>query len=205
MLRSQKYALMQHTPADTTVIGNDKRRESEEELLWFAMSSPYRRELKARDFLISKNVECFVPMRYAMTEKRNGRKCRQLVPAVHNLIFVHTTRERIKQLKQGVDFLQYRTRPENGKNIPITVPHRDMQQFIAITEKNNEELIYLTPGEIDLKKGTRVRVHGGPFDGTTGLFIKIRGKRSKRVVIEIEGLTAVALAEITPDLIELLP
>ena len=196
---------MQHTPANTTVIGNDKRRESEEELLWFAMSSPYRRELKARDFLISKNVECFVPMRYAMTEKRNGRKCRQLVPAVHNLIFVHTTRERIKQLKQGVDFLQYRTRPENGKNIPITVPHRDMQQFIAITEKNNEELIYLTPGEIDLKKGTRVRVHGGPFDGTTGLFIKIRGKRSKRVVIEIEGLTAVALAEITPDLIELLP
>ena len=196
---------MQHTPADTTVIGNDKRRESEEELLWFAMSSPYRRELKARDFLISKNVECFVPMRYAMTEKRNGRKCRQLVPAVHNLIFVHTTRERIKQLKQGVDFLQYRTRPENGKNIPITVPHRDMQQFIAITEKNNEELIYLTPGEIDLKKGTRVRVHGGPFDGTTGIFIKIRGKRSKRVVIEIEGLTAVALAEITPDLIELLP
>ena len=176
-----------------------------EELLWFAMSSPYRRELKARNFLISKNVECFVPMRYAMTEKRNGRKCRQLVPAVHNLIFVHTTRERIKQLKQGVDFLQYRTRPENGKNIPITVPHRDMQQFIAITEKNNEELIYLTPGEIDLKKGTRVRVHGGPFDGTTGIFIKIRGKRSKRVVIEIEGLTAVALAEITPDLIELLP
>ena len=196
---------MQHTPANTTVIGNDKRRESKEELLWFAMSSPYRRELKARDFLISKNVECFVPMRYAMTEKRNGRKCRQLVPAVHNLIFVHTTRERIKQLKQGVDFLQYRTRPENGKNIPITVPHRDMQQFIAITEKNNEELIYLTPGEIDLKKGTRVRVHGGPFDGTTGIFIKIRGKRSKRVVIEIEGLTAVALAEITPDLIELLP
>lgn len=176
-----------------------------DELLWFAMSSPYRRELKARDYLKSKEIECFVPMRYALKEKGIGRKSRQLVPAIHNLIFVRTTRERIKLLKQGVDFLQYRTRPVNGKNVPIIVPDNDMQQFITITEKGNEELIYLNPEEIDLKKGTRVRIHGGAFDGTTGVFIKIHGKRNRRVVIEIEGVTAVALAEITPDLIEILP
>jgi transcription antitermination factor NusG len=144
-------------------------------------------------------------MRYALTEKRNGIKNRQLVPAIHNLIFVRTTSERIKSLKQGVDFLQYLTRPKNGKNVPVTVPDREMQQFITVTEKSNEELIYLNPEEIDLKKGTRVRVHGGAFDGTTGMFIKIRGKRNKRVVIELEGLTAVALAEIKPDLLEILP
>ena len=144
-------------------------------------------------------------MRYALTEKRNGIKSRQLVPAIHNLIFVRTTSERIKSLKQGVDFLQYLTRPKNGKNVPVTVPDREMQQFITVTEKSNEELIYLNPEEIDLKKGTRVRVHGGAFDGTTGMFIKIRGKRNKRVVIELEGLTAVALAEIKPDLLEILP
>lgn len=184
---------------------DSEKGENIEGLLWFAMSSPYRRELKARDFLKSKGVECFVPMRYALTEKRNGIKNRQLVPAIHNLIFVRTTNERIKSLKQGVDFLQYLTRPENGKNVPVTVPDREMQQFITVTEKSNEELIYLNPEEIDLKKGTRVRVHGGAFDGTTGMFIKIRGKRNKRVVIELEGLTAVALAEIKPDLLEILP
>lgn len=197
--------LQQHSQFTSLTSGREVEMQSGETLQWFAMSSPYRRELKARDFLLSKEVECFVPMRYALTEKVRGRKSRQLVPAIHNLIFVRTTKERIKILKQGVDFLQYRTRPVNGKNVPIIVSDKDMQQFITITEKSNEELIYLNPEEIDLKKGTRVRIHGGAFDGTTGVFIKIHGKRNRRVVIEIEGVTAVALAEITPDLIEILP
>lgn len=196
--------LPQHSQFTSLISGREVEMQPGETLQWFAMSSPYRRELKARDFLLSKEVECFVPMRYALTEKVRERKSRQLVPAIHNLIFVRTTKERIKILKQGVDFLQYRTRPCNGKNIPITIPDKEMLQFIAVTEKANEELIYLNPEEIDLKQGTRVRVHGGAFDGTTGIFIKIRGKRNRRVVIEIEGLAAVALTEITPDLLEIL-
>ena len=172
--------------------------------LWFAMSAPYRRELKAKAFLESKSVECFVPMKSAVIERRSGIKSRQQVPAIHNLIFVHASKEEIQELKNGKDFLQYMTRPLNGKNIPITVPDKQMQQFIAATQAANEELVYLQPEEIDLKKGTRVRVHGGTFDGAEGLFVKVRGKRNRRVVLLIEGVTAVALAEISPDLIEVI-
>lgn len=178
---------------------------NDDQTVWFAMSAPYRRELKAKHFLEERNVECFVPMRYAIAEKRGAGKSRKMVPAVHNLIFVHTTKNTIQALKQGVDFLQYFTKPVNGKNVPIIVPDRQMQQFISVTQTLNENISYLQPHEIELQKGTRVRVHGGAFDGAEGIFVKLRGKRSKRVVILIEGITAVVMAEITPDLIEILP
>lgn len=172
--------------------------------LWFAMSAPYRRELIAKEFLDQKGIDCFVPMKEALIERRGGVKRRQMIPAIHNLIFVHTTKETIKDLKQGVNFLQYCTRPQNGKNVPITVPEQQMQQFIAITNSKNENLTYLRPEEVDIKKGTKVRVHGGVFDGTEGYFVKLQGKRSRRVVMLIEGITAVALTEISTDFIEVL-
>ena len=173
-----------------------------EETAWFAMSAPYRRELRAKQFLEERNIECFVPMRHAIVERGCGIKQRKLVPAIHNLIFVHTSKSTIKRLKQGVDFLQFLTRPIDGKNTPITVPDRQMELFISATKEFNDDIIYLKPDEIDLKKGTRVRIHGGTLDGAEGLFMKIQGKRNKRVVILIEGVTAFATAEITPDLVE---
>lgn len=179
--------------------------QEDDKVVWFAMSSPYRRELKAKFYLDGKNIENFVPMRYEIVKKRSGTKKRELVPAIHNLIFVHTSKNIIKQLKQGVDFLQFRTVPQNGKNIPIIVPDKQMKAFIAITESKNEELLFLRPDELQAEKGTRVRVHGGTFDGTEGLLVKIRGKRNRRVVVEIEGVASVVLAEISPDLIEILP
>ena len=185
-------------------LTQERTVEDNNDILWFAMSAPYRRELIAKEFLDNKGIECFVPMKEALVERRNGTKRRQLVPAIHNLVFVHTSRERIKTLKQGVNFLQFHTRPQGGKNIPITVPDSQMQQFIAICKANNENITYLRPEEIDIKKGTRVRVHGGTFDGTEGYFVKIQGKRSRRVVILIEGITAVALTEISTDFIEVI-
>ena len=178
--------------------------ENESTLVWFAMSAPYRRELRAKEFLDHKGVECFVPMKEALVERRSGTKSRKMIPAIHNLVFVHTTKERIKDLKQGVNFLQYHTRPIAGKNVPIIVPDYQMQQFIAVTTASNEGLTYLRPEEIDIKKGTKVRVHGGVFDGTEGYFVKVQGKRSRRVVMLIEGITAVALTEISTDFIEVI-
>ena len=168
------------------------------------MSAPYRRELRAKEFLDTKGIECFVPMKEALVERKGGIKSRKMIPAIHNLVFVHTTKERIKELKQGVNFLQYHTKQVAGKNVPIIVPDHQMQQFIAVTTAHNENITYLRPEELDIKKGTKVRVHGGVFDGTEGYFVKIQGKRSRRVVMLIEGITAVALTEISTDFIEVI-
>lgn len=187
-------------PEATTSKPTDK----DSQIVWFAMSAPYRRELKAKEYLQAKGIECFVPMVNALVEKRSGTKIRKQIPAIHNLIFVHTSKNVIQEIKRGVDYLQYRTMPREGKNIPIIIPDRQMQQFIAVTQTTNEELIYMRPEEVNIAKGTRVRVHGGAFDGTEGVFVKIQGKRKPRVVLLIQGVAAVALAEISTEFIEII-
>ena len=46
--------------------------ENDSAPVWFAMSAPYRRELRAKEFLDSKGVECFIPMKEALVERPGG-------------------------------------------------------------------------------------------------------------------------------------
>ena len=45
---------------------------------------------------------------------------------------------------------------------------------------------------------------GGDFEGQEGVFLKVKGARDRRVVIAIQGIIAVAMATIHPDLIEVI-
>lgn len=182
---------------------NTNNNTNSEEPMWFAMCAPFCRELEAKRRLDDLCIENFVPMRYKVMT-RCGVKKRELVPAVHNLIFVRATKSEIQERKREITILQYLTRRENSRNIPIVVPEAQMKQFITVCKNYNENLIFLKPEEIDLKKGTKVRIIGGTFDGVKGVFVKIKGVRQRRVVVLIEGLTAVATAEIKPDLIEVM-
>lgn len=174
-----------------------------DKIVWFAMSAPYRRELKAKQLLDRLGIENFIPMQYKVGES-GKKKDRVLVPAVHNMIFAKTSPRIIQQAKTGVSYLQYKTCPRGGCNVPIVIPDRQMEQFIAVCRSHNEHLIYLRPDEINLEKGTRVRILGGAFHHVEGTFMEVRGRQGKRVVIRIEGVAAVATAEISPDLVEVL-
>ena len=102
-------------------------------------------------------------------------------------------------------FLQYHTRPEGGRNIPITVPDEQMNSFIKVCRSNEEKLIYLTGSEISrLEKGVRVRILGGIFDGVEGAFVRVKGCRKKRIVVQVQGLVGVLLAEVDTNVIEVL-
>lgn len=176
---------------------------SDESMHWFAMSAPYQRELKAQHLLGKASIECFIPMCYKIVVQ-GGRKRRAWLPAISNLIFVHTTRPIIQQTKRFIPFLQYHTRPEEGRNVPIIVPDDQMDQFIKVSHTQAETLVYLTGEELKhLNKGTRVRILGGLFDGVEGTFVRVKGYRSKHVVVQIQGLIAVII-EVHPDLIEII-
>ena len=177
--------------------------EKTEQLVWYAMRATYHRELDAKRALDKQAVENFIPMRYEIRVK-NRRKKRELVPAIHNLIFVRTTPAIIKQAKAMISYLQYIVQIEEGKKTPVIVPDIQMQRFIAVAGTHDEQLIYLNPGEIDMAKGTRIRVRGGILDGQEGVFIKVKGINDKRVVILIQGCVAVATATVHPGLIEVI-
>lgn len=75
---------------------------------------------------------------------------------------------------------------------------------MRVCRTNDEHLIYLKPEEINLSKGTRVRILGGIFNGVEGIFVKVKGKRNRRVVVLIDHVSAIAVSEVSPDLIEII-
>lgn len=178
--------------------------ESIEPIVWFAMSATFGRALKAKDFLESRSVSCFVPMKYDVVSDGKQGKVRKLIPAINNLLFVRTTRSNIQALKSEVDYLQYLTRPEGARRVPIVVPDHQMEQFIAVCDSYNEKLVYLNPSEINLAKGTPVQIIGGPFDGIEGTFVKVEGVRNRRVAVLVPGIAAVVIADITRGCLKVL-
>lgn len=169
--------------------------------VWFAMRVTYRREFRVKKILDEAGIENYLPVHETL-RVRNHRKVRETVPVVRGLIFVRTSQTVLQEIKSGLPFLQYIINKRTGDK--IIVPDAQMSRFIAVTGTGNDRLLYYGGGELNLSKGTHVRVTGGEFEGYEGVFLKVKGARDRRVVIEIEGVIAVALATISPELIEVI-
>ena len=199
-----KFKCMQglQSPERTPFSEENHRMETEKETeVWYAMRAPYRREPDAMRLLEKEKLGCFIPMQYKISMKK-GKKVRVLVPVVHNLLFVHARPADVKRVKSKVTYLQYITDTRSGQK--IIIPDSEMQRFIAVAGTYNDHLMYFQSDELNLSKGTKVRITGGDFEGQEGVFLKVKGARDRRVVIAIQGVIAVAMATIHPDLIEVI-
>ncbi|MBR5674524.1 MAG: UpxY family transcription antiterminator [Muribaculaceae bacterium] len=173
-------------------------KKGREKKVWYAIRVTYHRELKVKEDLDARGITCFVPMQYRR-EERHGVMIKRLVPSVHNLIFIHITPSGMKEYKASTDLpIRYMMNRETHK--PIIVPSREMENFIKVAGTYEEKLIYLNPDPGDFAKGERVRIIGGMFAGAEGVFVRIKGDR--RVLINIEGLVAVATTYVHPSMIE---
>ena len=76
----------------------------------------------------------------------------------------------------------------------------EMRSFILVAGNCDEAVLYVEPAELHLVKGQKVRITGGVFEGVIGEFVRIRHDR--RVVVNIEGVMAVATTFIPPSLVE---
>ena len=174
---------------------------SSEQMQWFAMRATYCRGMQIKSLLDKQGINNFIPMRYEIREK-NGRKKRELVPVIRDLIFVRAVQSELQRVKDRNPYLQYMIDIRNGQK--IIVPDEQMRQFIAVAGTYDEHLIFFNPDEVNLRKRTKVRIIGGDFEGYEGVFIKVKGARDRRVVISLQGIIAMAMATISPDLIEVI-
>lgn len=173
-------------------------KKGREQKAWYAIRVTYNRELKVKADLDARGLTNFVPMQYRR-EERNGVMVKRLVPSVHNLIFIHLTPSEMKEYKTVTDLpIRYIMNRETRK--PITVPTHEMENFIKVAGTYEEKLIYLDPDPGDFARGERVRIIGGMFAGAEGVFVRLKGDR--RVVVNIEGIVAVATTFVHPSMIE---
>ncbi len=169
-------------------------------LHWYALRVTYCREMALKVWLDNQGITNFIPMRYEYMEK-GEKKVRKLVPAIHNLVFVHTDRPCLDRLRDSREFsVPIRCILDRERRRPIVIPDSQMRNFIAVAGNYEETVLYFEPSELNIPKGSRVRITGGIFEGVEGEFVRIRHDR--RVVVAIEGVMAVATTFIHPSLVE---
>ncbi|MDU1889883.1 MAG: UpxY family transcription antiterminator [Dysgonomonas sp.] len=167
---------------------------------WFAIRVTYGREIKLKAYLDKFGIESFIPMQITEVIK-SGKKKKVLLPAIRNLIFIHTTRSFLDSLKIELErSIPIRYIIDRAKKAPITVPNKQMKHFITLSGSQDEQILYLTHVEPILKSGMRVKVTDGIFKGVEGTVVRI--KRDRRIMVNIDGLIAVVSAHIHPSLLE---
>ena len=184
---------------DTTMCGDPKT--------WFPMRVTYQREIKVKAELDRLGIENFVPMRYKVMESQNDGDSelrRMLVPAINNLIFVRSTKERVSELKRTNEVLEplryMMDRTASCEHTIMTVADREMENFMRVTSRTDDSVMFLDEETVVGKEGKRVEIMGGAFEGVTGVIRRV--KRRKRVVVEIEGVASVAIAYVRAELLK---
>ena len=166
------------------------------ERAWYPMRVTYGREVKVKEALDNLGIENFLPMHYELVDPGDGNKKRLLVPAIHNLIFIHDSREDITLLKttrREFQPLRYITKhfAESVADNILTVPETQMRNFMRVASVQDDSVIFLDNSDYLSKVGRRVLITEGYFAGVEGVVKRI--KKNKHVVVQLEGLAAVAV------------
>ena len=165
---------------------------TDNDVLWYAMSATYRSEMKIRDNLVARGVECYLPL-HTVEKTLRGRKVRVDVPLVSNLIFVHSSRHDIQKFKQELPHLQYKMWHAAGQAPqPITVRERDMANFMTATVDFPQVQVKVLDRPA-VPAGARVRITGGPMNGLYGILSRQAGSRSHRITVTLDRLCSLQI------------
>ena len=179
---------------------NDGASDENDRLQWFVMRDLKRCNAKLPAYKLFDNLKIrfFTPMVWRLVT-RHGKRVKEQVPFMQDLLFVYDTRQVVDPIVEKYDTVQYRY-VRGGYKIPMTVREADMQRFIdAVNSTENPQ--YYKPEEITPDMiGRKVRIVGGPLDGYEGNLQKMQGARIKRIFVEIPNLLAAAV-EVQPEYI----
>ena len=170
--------------------------------MWFALRVTYGRELKFQKLLKEACFETFVPMKKKKFEKE-GKEYTRVVPAVSNLCFVNSEKALLDAFiyEQGAE-CPARYIWDRATAKPVVVPETAMASFIKVCSVMADDILYIKEISPKLQAGTKVKVLDGPFKGVVGTIARI--KKSRRVVVELPGMLAVATTYVQPQSLELI-
>ena len=161
------------------------------------MRVTYGREEKVKKHLDKVEVENFLPMHYKLVRTPAGNNRRKLVPAVPNLIFVHSSQRDITEMKMfrsEFEPMRYMTNRvhESGDDNIMRIPDAQMQNFMRVASVQDDSVFFLQTNDFLTKEGRHVEIIDGDFAGVRGVIKRIQ--RNKHVVVQLDGIAAVAIA-----------
>ena len=169
---------------------------------WHAIRVTYSRELKFQSILEEAGYETFIPM----VEKKfdvSGKKFTKVVPAISNLCFVRAVQQELYEFFKSLgEACPARFIWDKSTREPIIVNEKAMQDFIKVSKAMLDDTVYLNDISSKLREGQMVRITAGAFAGVEGRIVRIR--KSRRIMVELQGMLAVAATYIPTDGLELL-
>jgi len=146
-------------------------------------------------------IEFFVPMKWQLTV-RNGKRVREKVPFIQDLLFVHETRLNLDPVVAKTPTLQYRWL-RNTYREPMTISDTVMERFICAVNASESPIYYLPEEVTSAMYGNKIRIVGGQLDGYEGNLLTTRGSKTRRLLVKLNGLLAVGV-EVSPEYIQLI-
>lgn len=171
-------------------------------MTWFVMRDLTRANANhpAWKQLSDAGFEVFTPLVWKIL-KKGGKGKRVLTPAIHDLLFVNSTRPDLDPTVARIPTLQYRFVKGGAFGEAMTVNETDMNRFIRAVSSSEDTLFY-TPSEISPSMiGKKVEIIGGPLSGMSGNLLSIKGMRKRRLIVELPGMLTSAV-EVSPDYIK---
>ena len=176
---------------------------SDFKLQWYPLRVTYNRELQIKQEFDRLGITSYIPMKIDLQGEKDLQKA-VLVPAIHNLIFAHTTQETLTKLKmenKAFEPLRYMMRPQSdGKTKVLTIPENQMNNFMKVASVQDSSIRYLDCSEYVSDIGKKVRLTAGQFKDVVGVIKRI--KKNKYFVVQIEGVAAIAITYIPKQFIE---
>ena len=185
-----------------------------ENIQWFVLRVSYGRIIKAKDFVVAKGLEYYVPLRYKEVRKQ-GKKRIITEPLLSSFLFVHATAEQVETLlyeikvstNESRNLLNYyfdhtSQRQDNpDRNPPLTICDEAMNNFIRLTSIKSPHIIPVTSDNIQFKLGENVIVTEGEFTGIHGRVARLAGQQ--RVIVELFDGCLVATAYVPKEAMKL--
>jgi transcription antitermination factor NusG len=167
---------------------------------WYVFRASYGREDKAFDYIVADGTFAYIAKRY--TRKFvNGKQKKVPEALIPNLFFVYTTADKAEKYVKNTPALSFLTYYYNhfdqdgsGKNPPLTVPCKEMENFIIATCNQSEHLKFVTESQCHFKSGETVMVIDGMFKGVEGRVARVSGQQ--RVVISLTDVGLISTAYI---------
>lgn len=167
---------------------------------WYAVKT--RNENLSQNYLAEYCDEIYLPRHEVRIADNSARKSTR--PVIPHLLLIKTSEENALRLEKTtraaasgqVPIWIYRL-PGSDRIQPISPDEFRLFRLLTTDDPTTQCEIY---GKPDFHIGQKVRVTAGPFAGFTGYTRRIRS--NKHVVVEIEGLCAIALPFIHPSLLQ---
>lgn len=140
-------------------------------------------------------VQTYRPLRMAEYFTDRGKEYRE-EPLVSNLLFVRADADYVNALKRAT---QNRSSAycHPGTKVPAEIADEVMEMFMLVVRVGSHRM---EPVDFPIDKGDRVRVLDGIFKGAEGYIRRVHG--TKRLVVAIEGVVAVAVTHIPRQFLE---